>query len=138
MKKTPKNEARAWQDQRRAVDEVSLSSLEDDWFSERMRGIATISEDLIDDTYFGSNSDGDPQSKQQFLASIAKSTPSFDQGHQKDRELRVYRDVAISSGVAELSNAKRNLKFRYVRVFKKAQGRWKLIYSQSTRIAGHA
>ena len=134
--KTSKKEARAWQDQRRVVDEVSLSSLEDDWFSERMRGIATISEDLIDDTYFGSNSDGDLRSKQQFLASIAKST--FDQGHQKDRELRVYRDVAISSGVAELSSAKRNHKFRYIRVFKKAQGRWKLIYSQSTRIAGHA
>ncbi|WP_426608809.1 nuclear transport factor 2 family protein [Bradyrhizobium sp. McL0616] len=136
--KMPRNEARAWQDQRRAVDLVSLSSLEDDWFSERMRGIATISEDLIDDSYFGSNSDGDVQSKPQFLASIARSTPSFDQGHQKDRELRVYRDIAISSGVAELSSAKRNHAFRYVRIFKKARGSWKLIYSQSTRIAGHA
>jgi hypothetical protein len=121
-----------------SVDQQSsqalLSRIEDDWMAARVRGETESTERLLDDTYQGSTSDGVPQSKEDFVQSVASSRRTFTTGEHTERSIRVYKDVAVSMGIATLRSPDCQNSFRYLRVFRKSRDEWHLIASQSTRI----
>jgi ketosteroid isomerase-like protein len=128
---------RAWkQPSGKAEDKTSeialLSQTEDAWMAARLLGKSKIVEQLVDDAYRGATSRGLPQNKKEFMQAVDSSAGAFAQFVHSDRAIEVLGNVAISTGVATLSSPKRRHAFRYLRVFSKTKGKWKLIASQST------
>ena len=113
---------------------TQLAAIEDEWLKSRAEGNLEISEELIDDSYQGVTSNGVPQAKEEFLLAIARSASSQSRAEQSDRNIRVHGVLAVSTGLASVYSGERSHFFRYLRVFRKAEGRWRLIASQSTRV----
>jgi hypothetical protein len=111
-----------------------LSRVEDEWLAARLRGETESTERLLDDAYQGATSDGLPQTKADFVRAIETSGTAATDSNQTERSIRVYGTVAVSSGVATLRSPDRANSFRYLRVFRKSGGEWRLIASQSTRL----
>lgn len=132
---------RAWkQPSTKTEDNASESALllqmEDAWMAARIMGKSKIVEQLVDDAYRGATSRGLPQTKKEFVAAIDKSAGDFAQCVHSERAIDLRGDVAISTGVATLSSPKRRHSFRYLRVYAKTKGKWRLIASQSTALPG--
>jgi|SRR5215472_3476042 hypothetical protein len=121
-------------DENQELNKTLLSSIEDQWLAARLRGETESTERLLDANYLGTTSDGVLQTKADFIQRIAQSRVSFTQGEHTERYIRFYGDIAVSVGVATLRAPDRSHSFRYLRVFQKNEGSWRLIASQSTRI----
>jgi Domain of unknown function (DUF4440) len=113
-------------------DIALLSQTEDAWMAARLLGKSKIVENLIDDGYRGATSRGLPQTKKEFLQAMEASMGVFTHCVHSERAIDLVGNVAISTGVATLSSPTRRHAFRYLRVFAKNKGKWKLIASQST------
>ena len=114
-------------------DEITLlSQTEDAWMTARLQGKAKIVDQLVDDAYRGATSHGLPQTKKEFLEAVVSSAGAFTQYVHSERTIDVLGNVAISTGVATLTSPRRRHSFRYLRVFSKHKGKWKVIASQST------
>ena len=111
-----------------------LTQMEDAWMAARILGKSKIVEQMVDDAYRGATSHGQPQTKEELIAAVEKSAGEFTQSAHSDRVIDLRGDVAISTGIATLSSPKRQHSFRYLRVFAKAKGKWRLIASQSTAL----
>ena len=115
------------------TDEITLlSQTEDAWMAARLLGKAKIVDQLVDDAYRGATSHGLPQTKKEFLEAVESSAGVFTQCVHSERTIDVLGNVAISTGVATLTSPERRHSFRYLRVFSKHKGKWKVIASQST------
>jgi len=128
---------RAWKQPSSKTEDKSseitlLSQTEDAWMAARLLGKSKIVEQLVDDGYRGSTSHGLPQTKKEFIQSVESSAGVFTHYVHSERAIDVVGNVAISTGVATLTSPKRRHSFRYLRVFAKNKGKWKLIASQST------
>jgi hypothetical protein len=113
---------------------TQLAAIEDEWLKSRVEGNPETSEQLIDDSYQGITSDGHLQTKAEFLKAISRSASSHSRAEQAERNIRIQDVLAISTGLASIHSETRSHSFRYLRVFRNADGRWRLIASQSTRI----
>lgn len=113
-----------------------LAALEDEWLESRAKGNLEISEQLIDDSYQGATSNGHLQTKAEFLLAISRVASSQSRAEHTERSIQIQGVVAVSTGLACIYSGARSHSFRYLRVFRNADGRWRLIASQSTRIQG--
>ena len=111
-----------------------LSGIEDDWLTARIRGDAESTRRLLDESYQGCNSDGLAQNKSDFVQFVESSRGPFADGVHTDRNIQIHGDMAVSTGVVTLRSADREHAFRYLRVYRKRDGEWRLIASQSTRL----
>jgi len=118
-----------------ASETALLSQMEDAWMAARILGKSKIVEQLVDDAYRGATSRGLPQTKTEFVKAIEKSAGDFTQCAHSERAIDLRGDVAISTGVATLSSPKRQHSFRYLRVYAKTRGKWRLVASQSTPLS---
>ena len=128
---------RAWkQPSSKAEDKTSeisvLLQMEDAWMAARLMGKSKIVDQMIDDEYSGGTSGGLPQTKQGFMKSVESSVGAFTHYVHSGREIKLRGDMAISTGIATLTSPKRLHSFRYLRVFSKSRGKWRVIASQST------
>jgi hypothetical protein len=135
-RKVKPSSAQTNSDEDREADRTLLSSLEEEWMASRLRGEAESTERLLDDSYRGGTPDGLAQTKAVFLQKIASSQQTASNADHTDRSIQVYGDVAISTGVATLCSPDRSHSFRYLRVFQKRGGEWRLIAAQSARLRG--
>jgi hypothetical protein len=113
---------------------TELAAIEDEWLKSRVEGKLEISEQLIDDSYAGITSKGLPQTKGEFLQAIARSASPKAHPEHGERNIRIHGALAISTGLASVSSGARSHAFRYLRVFRNTDGKWRLIASQSTRV----
>jgi hypothetical protein len=124
-------------DSQRTIDEAKerefLTALEDEWLSARLRRDLEATARVVDDSYEGSTSDGVVQTKEDFLRAV-ESAHAFDEGSHSDRRVRVDGHIAVSTGTAQVQSAGRRHVFRYLRVYRRSDGEWRLIASQSTRL----
>jgi hypothetical protein len=111
-----------------------LAAIEDEWLDSRLAGNLEISEQLIDDSYQGITSNGYSQTKADFLHAISRSASSQSRAEHTERNIQIQGFVAISTGLVSLYSGARSHSFRYLRVFRNMDGRWRLIASQSTRV----
>jgi ketosteroid isomerase-like protein len=112
-----------------------LWKLEDDWMNDRLLSDATSSDSLIDDEYQGSTSSGRAQTKAEFIKATLSHSGAFTGQTQSERAIKYWGDLAISTGKATLLGPGRAHAFRYLRVFLKKDGGWRLIASQSTPVS---
>jgi hypothetical protein len=110
-----------------------LSKTEDNWLDARVRGETSFSGELLDDAYQGATSDGVLQTKADFIQSIGTWARDLTHGEHAGRSIRIHGDVALSSGIVNLSSVRRRHSFRYLRIFLRRRDGWRLIASQSTR-----
>jgi hypothetical protein len=115
-------------------DEALLTAMEDEWLVSRLRGETDVIERLIDERYQGHTSDGVVQTKADFVRVIQSPGTRYAEGEQTDRAIRVLGDAAVSTGVVNLRLPDKSHSFRYLRVFYKHNGEWRLIASQATRL----
>jgi len=111
-----------------------LWKVEDDWMNDRLLSDATSSDNLIDDEYQGSTSFGQTQTKAEFIKATLSHTGAFTSQTQSERAIKYSGDLAISTGKATLVGPGRQHSFRYLRVFTKKDGGWRLLASQSTPV----
>ena len=116
------------------IAQAELLAIEDEWMNSRLRGDAKYSDDLLDDEYKGTTSDGAPQSKLDFVQAIAFFARANTAGGHIHRHIRVYGELAVSTGLATVHSANRDHSYRYLRVFRRTDNRWRLVASQSTRL----
>jgi hypothetical protein len=116
------------------VTQAEVLTLEDEWMGSRLSGESDASDQLLDDDYKGATSDGLSQSKSDFLVDIAIFSRRNVAADQSQRHIRVFGEIAVSSGLATVHSPNREHTFRYLRVFRKAGGKWRLIAAQSTRV----
>jgi hypothetical protein len=134
--------ARAGQSKRETHDhpdpelsQANIKSLEEEWLASRVKGDIEFSDRLIDDEYQGTTSQGLMQSKANFIREISRSAMSHTVAHCLENEIRVYGEIAISTGLITMQGLVRTHSFRYLRVFRNTGGHWRLIASQSTPAA---
>ena len=122
-----------------AVDQNSVKEqilrLEDEWMTARLRGDSATSQNLLDDTYAGATSRGLAQTKAEFIEADELGAGFFKEHLHSDRIVTFRGDVAISTGTATLSSQTHRHAFRYLRLYLKSNGGWKMVASQSTPIA---
>ena len=116
------------------LDRALLSKIEDEWLTARIRGDAESTQRLLDDTYQGCTSDGLAQTKAEFVRFVELSRVPYTHGDHTERKIHTHGDTAVSAGVATLKSSDRENSFRYLRVYRKHGGEWRLIASQSTRL----
>ena len=131
---------RAWKQpssktEERASEAALLSQTEDAWMAARLLGKKKVVEQLIDDAYRGATSHGIAQTKNDLVDSVKTSTASFTECVHSERAIELVGNVAVSTGVATLTSPKRRHAYRYLRVYAKSRGKWRLIASQSTTIS---
>lgn len=114
------------------LDEERLQGIEDEWLAERIRGESESTQRLLDDDYQGSTSSGAPQTKADFVNAVNSARRDFENYLHTERNIKIHGDTAISTGVATLRASDRLHSFRYLRVFLRKHGEWRLIASQST------
>jgi len=114
-------------------DSLVLSAIEDEWLASRLRGETATSERLLHEAYKGTTSDGLPQTKADFLRALESTGPRLMQSEHRERDIRIYGDTACSTGVAALTSSNREHSFRYLRVYRKSAGEWRLVAAQATR-----
>jgi hypothetical protein len=116
----------------RTAEIALLSQTEDAWMAARLLGKKKIVEQLVDDTYRGATTHGVAQTKKDLVDSVDSSSGSFNECVHSERAIDLVGNVAISTGVATLTSPKRRHTYRYLRVYSKSRGKWRLIASQST------
>jgi hypothetical protein len=119
--------------QDRAAEAALLSQTEDAWMAARLLGHKKVVEQLVDDAYRGATSHGLPQTRKDLVDSVTASPGT--ECHHSERAIEFVGNVAISTGVATLASPKRRHAYRYLRVYARSRGKWKLIASQSTPLS---
>jgi hypothetical protein len=117
------------------LDRKLLSRTEEEWMASRLRGEAETTERLLDENYRGTASDGRSQTKDDFVRAVASSQDAAISADHAERNIQIYGDIAVSTGIVELKSSDRVHSFRYLRVFRKTENEWRLLASQSTRLA---
>ena len=94
---------------------------------------AALSDDL---TYV--HSTARLESKKEHIANLRAGKPHYRGIAPRDRSVRVHGDIGVVNGVSEMhvENAGKEQRFtvRYLAVYAKAGGAWKMIAWQSTRV----
>jgi hypothetical protein len=119
----------------RTAETALLSQTEDAWMAARLLGKKKIVEQLVDEAYRGATTHGVAQTKKDLVDSVDSSSGSFTECIHSERAIDLVGNVAISTGVATLTSPKRRHTYRYLRVYSKSRGKWRLIASQSTPIS---
>lgn len=117
------------------LDRCLLSRTEEEWMASRLRGEAGPTERLLDENYHGTMSDGESQTKEDFVRAVVSSPAAVTSAAHTDQYIQIYGDIAVSTGIVELISPDRVHAFRYLRVFRKTGSEWRLLASQSTRLA---
>jgi len=114
--------------------EEEIMKLEDQWVQSRATKNPTMAKDLLSDDYLGANITGQAMNKQQVIDGVTSGALFAGKAEQTDRKVRIYGDTAVSTGVH--TGAVGADKVRYIRVFVKRNGKWRLVAGQGTRIEG--
>jgi len=134
-KRSRKSDVERASEEAREHNRERLAALEDEWLSARLRLDVDAAAQLVDESYEGGTSDGAVHTKADFLSAIGASSGRFDEAAHSDRRIRIDGDVALSSGVARFQAGDRRHAFRYLRVYRLINDEWRLVASQSTRVA---
>ena len=118
-----------------SAETAALWKLEDDWMTDRLAADVRSSQLILDDNYEGTTSFGLVQSKQDFIKTTQAASGAFVEHAQRDRSVQYSGTTAVSIGTATLSGDGRKHSYRYMRVFTRKDGQWRLVASLSTPLA---
>jgi ketosteroid isomerase-like protein len=122
-----------------AVEEVLRAERE--WVSAHLRLDVPVLERLMASDYVQIDGSGSGRlvDKSEVLASFRSGERNWAEAHSDDHRVRVYGDVAVVVGRwrARGTNAGRTFDYaaRYVAVWARHEGEWRMVSDQSTQIA---
>jgi ketosteroid isomerase-like protein len=103
--------------------------------------LATLESVLADDLTY-SHSSGKVESKAEFIESVRTGRLKYKSFERSDVKVRIYGEVAVVTGRADVkvqsSGEDLDLPIRYLDVYVKKGGAWKMAAWQSTRLAAPA
>jgi ketosteroid isomerase-like protein len=118
-------------------DEQQLIKLESDWADAARRDDAEALGRILDDKFVSTDWDGQVQSREQYVASVAQS--KVDSLKVEELMPHVWGDTAVVNGRERFKSTYRGKEesgdFRFTDVFVKRHGHWKAIATHESRIA---
>lgn len=109
-------------------------------FAAMVQGDQAALEGLLADDLTYTHSNGQLETRAQFLESLRSGTMRYLSAEPSGQEVRLYGDTAVVTGRAEIKASLQGqelvLSLRFTEVWVKSGGAWKLAAWQSTRIAG--
>ena len=118
--------------------EADVLSADDRRFDAMRKGDWTALDAVLADDLTYVHSTARLESKAEHMGNLKAGKPHYRGIAPRDRKARVHGNVGIVNGVSEMhvDNAGKEQKFtvRYLAVYAKAQGMWRMIAWQSTRV----
>jgi hypothetical protein len=118
----------------------ALAARDASWNELRQRSDVAGLDDLIDAGFVLVHSDGRVQHKADYLADLRSKSRVNGDIVNRDVTVREYGDAAVVNGVSVQSGIADGKpwsgKFRFTRVWLKRDGKWVLVSSHSSRVAG--
>ena len=118
--------------------EDQIMDLENKGKEAALKGDASFLEQYLADDYMGVSGMGNVADKNQSIEDRKNGTMKYDSIDLSDQKVRVYGNTALATGTG---NIKANYKgqdvtgtYRYVRVYIKEGGKWKVEHFQATRV----
>jgi len=115
--------------------EDEIMKLEDQWVQSRATKDPASTRSLLADDFLGSNPNGEAQTKQQFIETVTAGNFASARSEYSERNVRVYGDTAISTGLVSGAGSSGTDKIRYMRVYVKRNNQWQIVAIQATRVA---
>ncbi len=118
--------------------EETIKSLNEQLNQAAMKGDASVYEKLVSDDYVSIGITGMVSTKADLIANYKSGKTKFDSINPKDTKIRVYGDVAIVIGTADVKGHTGNTdisgQYRSTRVWLKRNGKWQSVSFQATRV----
>lgn len=116
----------------------SVVVLEDAWNDARLHGDAVRVADLLSDDWALTHVDGRVERKDSYVRDIAAHDRQIQSIEIRDRQIRVYDDVAVVTGEAVQRGLRRGElrsgRLRFIHVWVRRDGTWRMVASQSTEM----
>ena len=99
--------------------------------------LATLDEILADDLTY-THASGAHESKAQFIANLKSGQVKYESLTPEDTHIRLYGSAGVVTGMArvtvQVGGERKSFRLRYTDVYVKADGRWRMIAWQATRL----
>ena len=116
--------------------ETELSSLEDRRCAALIQGDVARLAELLSDDLLWTHSSARQDTKSSFLAALGEGSTRYLEIQRSEEKIRVRGDLAVFTGVADMRaivNAEEKvLRNRYLNVWTREDGRWRMLAWQST------
>ena len=116
--------------------ETELSSLEDRRCAALIQGDVARLADLLSDDLLWTHSSARQDTKSSFLAALGEGSTRYLEIQRSEEKIRVRGDVAVFTGVADMraivKAEEKVLRNRYLNVWTREDGRWRMLAWQST------
>jgi uncharacterized protein (TIGR02246 family) len=124
-----------------SVIEAELSSLEDRRCAAMVRADIASLEELFADDLIWVHSSAHKDTKASYLAALSQGATRYLEIDRSEEVIRVRGDVAVINGVADMRAIVRGeemvLRNRYLNVWTREDGRWRMSAWQSTAVPRH-
>ena len=121
----------------RQLDEKKIEALYHAGDAALMRSDVAALSEILDDGYIQYNDAGEPFTKQQILANLRSGAIHYPSIVSTGRVVRLFGDAAVVHGTEEddVETAGKNfhVRYMYLDVLLKREGKWKLVASQLAR-----
>ena len=125
-------------EQPRAADRATLKRLSDAWDQAIVRKDRAAIADNMTEDFRQISSSGQVSDKKTFVDNLTAPDVRIDPYTVEDFEIRLYGDVALLSGRTRMTGSDGGQPFtthyRYIDVYVKARGRWRVASVQTTRL----
>jgi len=111
--------------------EARLIELDKAWTSAELKGDKKAAEELVADDYVGTTQRGVLENKETYLAGVV---PNADMVTSDDYKITIDGDIAIMTHRSTVKGV-RNVQYRSTHVWKKHNGKWKIIAHHGSLIA---
>jgi uncharacterized protein (TIGR02246 family) len=116
--------------------ETEWSSLEDRRCAALIQGDVARLAELLSDDLLWTHSSARQDTKSSFLAALGEGSTRYLEIERSEEKIRVRGDVAVVTGVADMraivKDEEKVLRNRYLNVWTREDGRWRMLAWQST------
>ena len=117
---------------------TTVLTAEDQRFAAMIRGDTAVLQSLLADSLTYTHTDGEQQTKRQFLQTVGSGAIHYDSIRPEGRVVHVVGEVAVVTGRSAMhlraQGQVRAFAIRYLAVYEHRGGRWRLLAWQSTRL----
>ena len=120
-------------------DESALRQIEQELTDAMLKGDASAVERHYDDTFVFTTPDGKVMTKAQVVSNVKTGAAKFESSKFEEMKVQVYGDSAVVTSLTTDKGTVNGVdvsgRYRWMDVFVRRGGRWRLVAAQGTRIA---
>jgi ketosteroid isomerase-like protein len=119
-------------------DEKQILRLEDDWGRALVTRDRKLLEKIVDRDFTFIEPDGTVKNRDEYLADRSSDVAHTESFEYVDLKVRVFGNFALASGVSKITERRQGkryrFKLRWKEMWRKDQGRWRVLTSQATPV----